>query len=812
MLTDLQQAFRALYRSPGFTVTVVLTLGLGIGAVTALTSVLDMLLIRPPAGVEAPDRVVRLFFHHRNPQFGEWRNSSVSFPDFTDLGAAKSFTTIAAQYTASASLGRGAEAAQVSLAGVTGRYFPMLGTRALLGRLLTPEDDRADAGVPVAVLSERLWRSRFAGAADVLGKPLALDDQTYTIVGVAPRAFDGGEYDAPDLWIPFTGLARRINGDDYRTDRGWYFINLVARLAPGVNRTQAEAEATALIHAGRSDSTTANGFQNVEFGPILAAAGPDYSSSAALARWLAGMSLLVLLITCANVANLMFSRGLGRARELAVRKALGAGQGRLVRQLFIEGSLLAAVAGVAGLLAASWGVGLLRGYVLPTAMAERFSTDGRVFLIAMVATAVAAMLSSLVPAIQVTKSDLTPVLKEGGRGSGFRRSRLRSGLVVAQVALSVLLVVGAGLFVRSLRNVLAIDIGYDRSHVLMATVDPGAVGFSGAATGQAFEAMAEAARAHPGVAAVAINNGEPFGWSMVERLRIQGHDSLPRFSSGGPYIQRTTPDYFATMGLAIQRGRGFTAQDRREHPAVALIGATMAKRYFPNQDPIGQCLLLGKEATSCTEVIGVVQDGVRYSPQEDPQAIYYVPLPPPSAATKHLTLFLRTRGPATVVAADVRRLLQSSVAGLPYVQVRALDELLEPAYRDFRLGASLFGIYALVALVMAGLGLYSVLAYAVRARTQELGIRLALGAAPGALMRLVVRDGMRLVVLGLGLGLAAAAAAGGALRSLLYGVAPYDPLTLGGSAAVLVVTAIVASLLPARRAAGVDPMQALRSE
>ncbi len=812
MLTDIRHAIRALHRAPGFTVTVVLTLGLGIGAVTALTSVLDMLLFRPPVGVEAPGTLVRLFFHHRNPQFGEWRNSSVSYPDFTDLTRAKSFAAIAAEYSTSASLGRGPEAAQVSLASVTGGYFPMLGTRARLGRLLGPDDDRADAGVPVAVLSERLWRSRFGAATDVIGKTLALDDQSYTVVGVAPRAFDGGEYDAPELWVPFTGVARRISGDDYRTDRGWYFIQLVARLAPGVTPSQAEAEATALIRAGRSDSTTANGFQQVEFGPILAAAGPDYSSSAALARWLAGMSLLVLLITCANIANLMFSRGLGRARELAVRKALGAGQGRLVRQLFFEGALLAMIAGGLGLLAASWGVGLLRGYVLPASMAERFSTDGRVFLIAVAATAVAALLSSLVPAIQVTKSDLTPVLKEGGRGSGFRRSKLRSGLVVAQVALSVLLVIGAGLFVRSLRNVLAIDIGYDREHILMATVDPAAVGFSGVATGQAFETMAEVSRAHPGVAAVAINNGEPFGWSMAERLRIQGRDSLPRLASGGPYVQRTTPDYFTTMGLAIQHGRGFTEQDRRERPAVTLIGATMAKRYFPDQDPIGQCLLIGKDATTCTEVIGVVQDGVRYSPREESQAIYYVPLPPPSAATKHLTLFLRTRGPATVVAADVRRLLQASVADLPYVQVRSLGELLEPAYRDFRLGASLFGIYALVALVMAGLGLYSVLAYAVRARTQELGIRLALGAAPAALVRLVVGDGIRLVLFGLALGMLAAFAAGGALRALLYGVAPYDPLTLGMSALVLLATAVCASLLPARRAADVDPMQALRTE
>lgn len=823
MWTDLQQAVRALRRSPGFTLTVVLTLALGIGAVTALTSVLDMLLFRPPAGVVAPEGVVRMFFHHRNPQFGEWRNSSVSYPDYTDLGRARSFSAIAAQYVSSASLGRGAEAAPVSLAAVTGGYFPMLGTSPLLGRMLGPEDDRPDAGVPVVVLSERLWRSRFGGARDVLGQTLALDDKTYTVVGIAPRNFDGGEYEAPDLWVAFTPVARAINGDDYREDRGWYFINLLARLAPGVTRASAEAEATALIIAGRTGpasgpgaaqqgSVSLNGFQNVEFSSILAASGPDFGASASLARWLVAMSLLVLLITCANVANLMFSRGLSRARELAVRKALGAGQGRLVRQLFLEGVVLASIAGGLGLIACAWGVGLLRGYVLPPTMAERFSTDARVFAIALATTALAALLSSLAPAVQVTRSDLTPVLKEGGRGSGFRRSRLRSGLVVAQVALSVMLVVGAGLFLKSLRNVLAIDIGYDREHLLMATVDPAAVGFTGVATGQAFEAMADAARTLPGIQSVAINNGEPFGWSMAEGLRIPGRDSLPRMSSGGPYVQRTTPGYFATMGLTIQRGRDFTASDRLAHPAVALIGQTMAKRYFPDADPIGQCLLLGKGQTTCTEVIGVVRDGVRYSPREEPQAIYYVPLPPTSPETRHLTMFLRTRGPARLLAAEVRQRLQTAVAGLPYVEVRSVQELLEPRYRDFRLGASLFGVYALAALVMAGLGLYSVLTYAVRARTQELGIRLALGAAPAALVRLVVQDGLRLVVMGVGVGVAAAYAAGGALRALLYGVAPSDPLILGGSSMVLLATAMVASLLPARRAAAVDPMQALRSD
>ncbi len=813
MLHDLRQAFRAVVRARGFTFTAATTLAAGIGAVTTLTSVLDMLLLRPPAGVEAPGRVTRLLFHHRNPQFGEWTNSSVSYPDFTDLGAAKTFTALSAQYTSGASMGRGAEAKPVSVAAVTGDFFPLLGTRPLLGRLLGRDDDRPDAGIPVAVLSERLWRTRFGGDPAIVGRTFPLDDQTYTVVGVAPPAFDAGDYDAPDLWVPFTPIARRMQGgDEYRTDRGWYFISLMARLAPGATPEQATAEATALIRAGRSDSTSANGFQDVRLAPVLEAAGPDFSATAGLARWLAAMSLLVLLIACANVANLMLARGLTRARELAIRKALGAGQGQLVRQLFLEGVLVSLLAGGLGVLLASWGGGLLRGYILPEAMAERFSADGRVFAIALGATLLAALASSLIPAVQVTRSDLTPVLKEGGRGSGFRRSRLRSGLVVAQVALSVLLVVGAGLFLRSLRNLLAIDIGYDREHIILVDADPAGAGFSGQQTGAAFDAMAAAARAHPGVAAAALNYGEPFGWSLAERLRIAGRDSLPRMSSGGPYIQRTTGDYFTTMGLRLLRGRGFTDADRRPHPAVAVIGATMARRYFPDQDPIGQCLLLGKDATECTVITGVAEDGVRYSPQEEPQAIYYVPLPPTSAATSHLTLFLRTRGPARDLVADLRPLLQTAVPDLPYVRARSLEEVLEPRYEAARLGATLFGLYAGVALLLAGLGLYSVLAYAVRGRTHELGIRLALGAAPRSLVQMVVGDGIRLTLLGAALGIGGALAAGRALASQLYGVPAWDPLTIALATLTVLAAALGASLLPARRAAGVDPVTALRAD
>ncbi len=810
-LDDLRQAARGLTRARGFTATAALTLALGIGAVTALTSVLDLLLFRPPVGVTAPERVTRLLFHFKNPQFGEWTNPSVSYPDFTDLQKARGFQALAAQARDQGSLGRGAEARSVSVAEVTGGYFGLLGATPMLGRLLVPEDDRVD-GPTVVVLSERLWRTGFGSDPAIVGRTLPLNDRVFTVVGVAPKDFDGGDLEGADLWVPLSvWSAHGIGGNDFATDRGWYWVQLSARLADGVTLEQAAAEATALVRAGREEAKETNGFSDVQLAPALESASPITSAPTELAQGLAAMSLLVLLIACANVANLLLARGLVRAREFAVRKALGAGQGRLVRQLLLEGGLIALVGGAAGLLVATWGGALLAGTLLTESMAERLRIDPRVLMIAGGATLLAALVSSLLPALALARGDLTPVLKEGGR-AGYSRSRLRAGLVVAQVALSVVLVVGAGLFVRSLRNVLGIDIGYDREHIILVDADPRDAGFDGLQTGQAFDAMLAAALVYPGVESGALNNGEPFGWSMAVSLRIPGLDSLPRFSSGGPYIQQTTADYFRTMGLPLLRGRGFTDADRRAQPPVAVLGATMAERYFPGQDPIGKCLIIGGAGKPCTEIIGIAKNGVRYSPREEPQAIYYVPLAPTDTSTRHLTLFLRTRGPARDVVAGLRVALQTAAPGLPYVTARSLDEVLAPRYQSHRLGASLFGLYALAALGLAGLGLYAVLAYTVRGRRQELGVRLALGAAPGSLVRLVMGDAFRLVLLGIVAGLVGAVAAGRALASQLYGVKPADPAILLGSALVLGVLTVVASLLPARRAARTDPMTALRSE
>jgi predicted permease len=821
LLDDLRQSLKSLVRSPAFTATAALTLAVGVGTTTTLTSALDTMLFRPPVAVREPDRVVRSYFQFKDPQFGVYTNSVVSYRDLVTLQGSSLAAGVAAQYRGSASLGRGAEARDVTIYGVSGNYFGMLGVNPLAGRLIVESDDQVGNGAAVVVLSQRFWHSRFGSDPAAIGKTVPIDDGKYTIIGVAPAGFDAGGMEAPDVYAPLNNLVSKMagGGTDYVTDIGWSFVQLFVRLKPGVSAAQLGAQLTSLVQADREAIARAkpaeagrSRLERVLLGPIQESRGPDQSGTAELMFSLAGAAFLVLLIACANVANLLFTRGLVRARELAIRKALGAAQWRVARQLFLEGAWLAMMAGAAGILICVWIGDLLRRYVLPPSMAAGFEIDLRVLTIALGTSIIAAVLASLLPALRVVRGDLTAVLKEGSSGTGFRRSRFRMGLVIAQVGLSVLLVAGAGLFIQSLRNALNIDIGYDRNQLVMVNADPHGVGFTPVQTGQAFDAMVETALRDPGVESAALANGEPMGWSMSRPLRVLGMDSLPRLSSGGPYIQSVTGDYFRTMGVALQRGRLFTDVDRRDSAQVAVIGAVMARKLFPGVDPIGKCLLIGKGTTRCTEIVGIVEDGIRYSPREEPQAMYYVPLPPTSKETSHLTLFIRTRGPARAIAGHLQTALQVAVPNLPYVEARSFEDVLAPRFERYDLGARLFGMFAVLALVLAGIGIYGLLAYTVRGRQHELGVRMALGAMPTRLLTMILRDGMLMALVGVIVGVLGSLAAGRAIASMLYGVGSTDPVTLLAAGGTVLLAALLAGLIPALRATRTDPVSALRGE
>jgi predicted permease len=811
LLTDSRQAIRGFRLRPGFTVAAMLTLGLGIGATTTLLSVVDTLMFRPPVGVREPGRLVRPYFHFFQEPFGGWTGNAVSYPDFIDLrDRVPAFERVAAYHAANASLGRGREARPVDVYGVSGDYFALLGARAARGRLIVSSDDSPGAPAYTAVLSHGFWRQSFGGDEGILGRTVHLGADQFTIIGVTEPGFAGAELTGPDLWVSLAPLAARFEGGDYTAERGAFFLGTIARLRPGVSPETAAAQATSAIAAGRADPRVANGFRHVVLGPVQEARGPEAGRDVSVTLWLSAVSLLVLLVACANVGNLLLHRGLARTRELAIRRVMGATHGRLIQQLVIESLLLGALGGGAAALLALWAGAAVRGLLLPPAAAAAFSLDARVFALTAIASVTAGIIAGIAPAWRHARGDLTPALKQGSGGAGYRRSRLRDGLVVAQIAFSVVLVVGAGLFVRSLRNALTMDLGLEPSRVVVLSANLHGVGYGEAEARQAFSAMREAVIRHPEVESASLSVGAPFGWSFGASARLPGRDSVPRLPSGGPYYQAVEPEYRQTVGLALVRGRDFTPADRRGATKVALVSQQTARLYWPNGDELGQCLILGDD--DCREVVGVVEDGRRNEILEPPQLMVYLPIDQQDFGRFHLSLLVRTRGDPRPVATVLRELAQAAYPGLPFVRAQAMQDVIAPQYDGWRMGATVFGLFGALALTLATIGVYSTMAYAVRGRIRELGIRLALGASASGLAGMVVRDGLRPVAIGLGIGTVAALFGSRAVASLLYGVGFTDPVILGGTAMLLALAGALACVIPARRAARVDPVTVLQSE
>ncbi len=813
LIADLRYAFRTLARSPGFALAAVLCFALGIGANATMFGVVDTLMFRPPAQVKDPGRLVRLYFTQNAMVFGRFTQASTSYPNFQDIrGGVPDFESVAAWWTTDVAVGRGTRASQVHAAMASASYFPLLGVRPLLGRFFGADEDRAGAA-PTAVLSYEYWKRQFACDSAVVGRTLEIGKLLYTVVGVTPEGFTGADLQPVDLWLPAAVAGPVLMESGALTNRGDSWITLLARLKPGVAAAQAAAQATLVYRRGDAAQVWKDATATVELGPIQAARGPEASSDAKVSLWLAVVSALVLLIACANVANLLLARAMRRRREVAVRLAMGAGRWRLARQLVTESLVLSLVGGAAALLVALWAGPLLRAYVLPRSFAGG-ALDVRVLLFTALVAVVTGTLSGLVPALQASRPDLAVALKSGEREGTYQRSRTRVGLLVAQTSLTLVLLAGAGLFVRSLKNVVGLDIGLDAPRVMVADVNVFDLGWSRPQIDGLFQRLLERARSVPGVVGAALSEGGPFGWQFGHSFRVPGLDSVRLPPSGGPYINAVTPGFFATLGTRILKGRGFTAADSASGARVTVVGEGLARLVWPHADALGKCMILGGDS-ACTEVVGVAADQVRYDPTEDAKMQYYVPLGGRQDLAHdngHRTLWLRTSGDPRLVAPAVQRALASVAPDLPYVSVRPLEDLVEPRYRPWRLGATVFGLFGGLSLVLAALGLYGVLAYTVAQRTQELGVRIALGALPRDVFGLVVRQGLAVAAIGIAVGAVLALAAGKLLASLLYGVSPYDPVVLAASAVVLLAAAAVASWVPARRATKVDPVVALRSE
>lgn len=803
---------RTVRRQPGLAVAIILTLGLGIGANAAMFGILDRLLLSPPEHVADPDAVKRIVIDR-----GSWSGATISYPDFMDFREHEGFAGVAVQsFAQDLTVGEGPEAVQAPALLVSHEFFPLLGAEPVLGRVFTEEEDRPGAPL-TAVISHEYWREAFGGGTDVLGRSLELSGMSTTIVGVAPPGFTGVGLSRVDVWLPIETARFLQTGDaewkEGPNARGSVWVRTVARLRDVDALRAAEEQATGLHVGARAEQIEQGRYSEnarVELRPLVAARGPDASDESKVALWLGGVSLIVLLIACANVANLLLARETRRRREVAVRLALGISRGRLIGQTVLETVALGLLGGALALVLAHWGGGVVRRFLLPGVFFPASPVEGSLVLVTLTLSVGAGLLAGLGPALQSGRMEVHDDLRDAGRGNSGTRSPLRSGLMVAQAAMSVLLLAGAGLFVRSLAEVRGLDLGLDADAVVLSRLELTSE-LEPEEQNALYRTAVQRVEALPGVARAAAVTS-PFQWAYSVSLRVPGIDTIPRMPGGGPYYYAVTPGYFETLGQQVLHGRGILPSDVEGAEQVAVVNRSMADSLWGGRDgALGGCLMVGRGADVCTTVVGVVEDASRGSLQGDPYFGYYLAADQAGLALRGL--YIRAAdGDGDALKADLASLLRSFSPRVRYATAETLREILDPQARSWTLGASMFTIFGLLALVVSAVGLYGVLAFDVAQRTREIGIRSALGAARGRLLGSVLGEGLRLAGLGLVLGLVLAWLAAPRIQDLLFEVPPRAPDVLTGVAAVLLGVATMAALLPGLKATRVDPSEALRSE
>lgn len=805
---DLRHAFRGLLRTPGFTLVAVLTLAIGIAATATVYSWTQALFLAPLPGV--PDQgTVRIFTGRTR----DGSQRSLSVPNFRDIQKAARKSGIPVQVAAHSltpvHLMEGERPERIWASVVSGNFFDVLGVRAAAGRTFLPEEDGAANGHPVVVLSWDFWQSRFQGDPALVGRTLRLNGHPYTVVGVAPRDFHGADIGlAVDLWVPLAMQPRIVTGGDRLEQRGWGWMNAVARLAPGVTDGRARASLEAVSAQLAKDFPDNN--EGVTYLAYRFWNSPGSDTSRRTLIVAGAMALLVLLLACANVANLLLVRALGRRRETAIRLSLGAGRGQLVRLLLAEGLALSLLAGGLAVLITAWSRRLFELLSPPVdvPVGPPPPLDGRVLAFAAAVALLTGLAFSLAPALQLTSWRLAGVLRDEGTAvSGGRKGRLRNGLVVVQVALSCVLLITAGLFARSLRQASALDPGFSARNVLLAAVDVFPNGYDEARGRIFYRELRRRLAALPGVESASFAMMLPLsGSSSSSSAKIEGYQPK-RDEEVNVGFNFVGPDYFEAMGIPVLRGRGLNAADDERAPKVAVINEAMARRYWPNGDALGGKLeAVGENMT----VVGIVKNGAYQQLDEEPQPMLYAPMLQNYVSA--MILHVRTTGDPAGLINALRAEVRALDPSLPLADVRTMGEHLRLATFNQRLLASFLGGLGAIALLLSTIGLYSVIRYAVSQRTRELGVRMALGAQPGEVARLVLGQGMVLALLGAGLGLIAAFATGRLLANQLYGVSATDPVIFGGVLALLAAVSAFASWLPARMAAEVDPMIALRRE
>ena len=807
MLSDLRIALRTLSKSPAFALTAVAALALGIGANTAIFSVVNQVLLNP-AGVSNPERIVALRAKYDKLAL---RSIPVSVPDFADVEKSKQVFESAAvlsggdfSYTGSGIPER------LNGANVSFQWFDVFGAKPRLGRVFQPQEDKPNAN-HVVVLSFPAWRRVFGQDPAVLGRVIELNQQPYRIIGVM-----GPEFRWPadvDLWVPL-GLADALYNPQNRFNENY---DSVARLKPGVSFSQASALVQILTDRLKNDGTRGATYATDSAWGMFLVPFTDYVAGDTKTPMLVLLAAVgfVLLIACSNIAGLMLARASGHAREIAVRAALGAGRWRLIRQTLAESLVLALGGAVAGLALAFVGVRALLAFAPENAsVALAVRIDAPVLLFTAVAAVAAAVLFGIAPAWQVSRLDRFEALKEGGRSgaAGLRRQRIRAGLVIGEVALALVLLVGAGLFLRSLASLEDVNPGFQPGGVITAGVSLPQPQYTEPAKRIAFyRAVLERLSNLPGVTSVAEGVPVPFsGNAGSASFAIEDRPAPP--GDPGPHgdLGFVSPDYFTALKIPLRSGRTFTAQDQPSTETVAIVDETLARQYWPNESPIGKHIRQGQRAAWAT-VVGVVSH-VKHSDLagDTVKGKYYFPMfQRPAPFT---TFLVRSQSDPVALGGAIREAVRGIDPALAVANIRTLPDMVARSLSPRRFVVTLLEIFAGMALLMAVLGLYGVISYSVAQRTQEIGIRMALGAQPGEVLSLVIGQGMRLTGIGAAIGLGAALAFSRALKSQLFQVSAFDPLTFTITALVLIAAALVASYIPARRATRVDPMDALRYE
>jgi predicted permease len=819
---DLRYSLRILLKNPGFSLVAILTLALGIGANAAIFNFVNALLLRPIAGVAEPDRLVQILRSYDGGGFGR----SFSYADFADYRDQN--TTLAGMalhrtkpvHLSAGGVDTGAERIRGSLA--SGNYFAVLGVKALLGRTLTPQDDETPGGGPVAVISSGLWRRRFGADPNIVGRTIILNARNYTVIGVAAEGFVGANVgEVVEVWVPITMYKQfdpwmaSINVD-WLASRSSTWVEAVARLKPGVTIAQAQADLSAV--AARLAQVYPKTNARVEV-RLTADVGLHPGARDSLRRFtglLMGVVGIVLLIACANVANLLLARATARRKEISVRLALGAGRARIVKQLFTESLLLALAGGLAGALFAIW-----LSYSLRALLPEQYfaipleidlKPDARVLGFTLAAALLTGILFGLAPALQASRLDLAPMLKEGGAaGQSSGSARLRGSLVGAQIALSLALLVAAGLCVRTLRNARAINPGFETERVLTAKIDLGRQNYTTEQGRLFYRRLVERVQTLPGVQAAGLALGVPFTGGVYSN-DVYPEGKSPEGGRVNVKYSVVTPHYFETIGIPLPQGRQFTESDSAGAPEVAIINQTAARLLWPNESPLGKRFVFmdGKTGGRQFEVVGVSLD-VKFSLFEESRASIYMPVAQFYMA-QEMALHVRTNGKPETLAAAIEREVSALDRSLPVYEVRTLAAQLDNALTPQRLAAIFISGFGLLAVTLASIGLYSVMAYSVAQRTREIGIRMALGAHARDVIRLVVGQGMKLALIGMAIGLGIAWALTRWMKSLLFEVSATDPLTYALIAILLTAVTLLACWIPARRAMRVDPVVTLKHE